>query len=121
MSKILIADDEKDLVESLVMIMNALGHEVFGASDGQKAIDIVKKEKPQIIFLDLCFPAPSLDGVQILKAIREFDKNVKVVLTSGLSSEDEKCKEVQKLGVTKFLAKPINVAKIQEIIRELIK
>ncbi len=121
MAKILIADDEKDITESLAMILTAFGHEVSTAFDGKKAVEMAKSQKPDIIFLDLCFPKPSLDGVEILKAIREFDKDVKVVLTSGLSSEDEKYKEAEAFGVNKYLSKPITATKLQQIISELTK
>lgn len=121
MSKILIADDEKEIVELLEMVLSSSGHEVLIALNGAAAVEITKKEKPDIIFLDLCFPKPGIDGVETLKAIREFDKNVKVVLTSGLDLEDGTYKVAQELGVNKCLSKPINVSNIKTIIGELSK
>lgn len=121
MSKILIADDETDVVEMLGMILGNYGHEVFTALTGQAAIDTAKKERPEIIFLDLCFPKPGPDGVEILEAIRAFDKDVKVVITSGLDANDERYKKAQVLGVNKFLSKPLNVSNIKSIIAELTK
>lgn len=121
MSKILVADDEKEIVEILEMVLTSAGHEVFTALSGETAVETAKDKKPDIIFLDLCFPKPGLDGVETLKAIREFDKNVKVVLTSGLDSADGKYKEAQGLGVSKCLSKPINVSNIKTIVSELLK
>lgn len=119
--KILIADDETDIVEMLGMVLGNYGHEVFTALNGQAAIDTAKKEKPEIIFLDLCFPKPGPDGVEILEAIRTFDKDVKVVITSGLDANDERYKKVMALGASKFLSKPLNVSNIKTIITELTK
>ena len=119
MSKILIADDETDIVEMLGMILGNYGHEVFTALNGQAAIDTAKKEKPDIIFLDLCFPKPGPDGVEILEAIRGFDKQVKVVITSGLDANDERYKKAQTLGANKYLSKPLNVSNMKDIINEL--
>jgi two-component system alkaline phosphatase synthesis response regulator PhoP len=119
MSKILIADDESFVVEMLGMILRASGHEVLIALNGQAAIDSAKKEKPQIIFLDICFPKPGPDGVEILEAIRALDKDVKVVITSGLDANDERYKKAQALGANKFLSKPLNVSNIKGIIQEL--
>lgn len=121
MSKILVADDEKEIVEILEMVLTSAGHKVFTALNGETAVETAKKEKPDIIFLDLCFPKPGLDGVEILKAIREFDENVKIVLTSGLDNTDGKYKEAQDLGVSKCLSKPINVSNIKTIVSELLK
>jgi len=121
MSKILIADDEKDIVELLEMVLSSSGHEVLIALNGENAIEITKNKKPDIIFLDLCFPKPGIDGVETLKAIREFDKDVKVVLTSGLDVKDGKYNEAQQLGVSKCLSKPINLSNIKAIISELSK
>ncbi len=105
----------------LGMVLGNFGHEVFTALNGQVAIETAKKEKPAIIFLDLCFPKPGPDGVEILEAIRAFDKNVKVVITSGLDANDERYKKVQVLGANKFLSKPLNVSNIKNIISELTK
>jgi CheY-like chemotaxis protein len=103
----------------LGMILRASGHEVLTALDGQAAIDTAKKEKPQIIFLDLCFPKPGPDGVEILEAIRAFDKDVKVVITSGLGPNDDRYKKAQALGANKCLSKPLTVSNIKGIIQEL--
>ena len=121
MSKILIADDEKEIVDLLEMVLSSSGHTVLTALNGTTAIEITKKEKPDIIFLDLCFPRPGIDGAETLKAIREFNKDVKVVITSGLDLKDGKYKAAQELGVNKCLSKPINVSNIKAIIGELSK
>jgi CheY-like chemotaxis protein len=121
MSKILIADDEKDTVDLMEMVLGNFGHEVLTALNGQDAIEITKKEKPEIIFLDLCFPKPGPDGVEILEAIRAFDKQVKVIIVSGLDANDERYKKTQALGANKYLSKPLMVSNIKNIVDELIR
>lgn len=119
MSKILIVDDEKELVDLLDLVLKSLGYEVLVAIDGNTAVEITRFEMPQIIFLDLAFPKGDLDGVGILKQIREFDTDVKVVISSGLDAKDSRYEQVQKLGISKVLHKPASLASIRTLIREL--
>jgi len=53
--KILIIDDEPDILELLVLRMEANGYEVISATDGQKGLDKARNENPDLIILDLCF------------------------------------------------------------------
>jgi DNA-binding response OmpR family regulator len=96
------------------------GFEVLYALDGKTAIETAKREKPCVILLDLRFPKPGLDGIEILAAIREFDKEVKVILTSGLGAEAKEIDQAQGLGISKFLPKPLNIAQLKETLREMV-
>lgn len=120
MSKILIADDEKEISEMIGASLRRSGHEVLSASDGKTAIETAKHEKPDVILLDLRFPKPGIDGIEILTAIREFDKEVKVILTSGLGPEAKEVEKAQGLGISKFLPKPLNIVQLKEALKEMV-
>jgi len=121
MNKILIVDDEKELVQLLELLLKALGYKVLVATDGKSAIEITRNERPRIMFLDLCFPKHDLDGVAILKKIREFDKSVKVVISSGLDAGDDRYEQAKKLGVHQCLQKPVSLETIRTLISDLSK
>lgn len=119
MSKILIVDDEPDLVDLLELVLKSLGYEVLIATDGKTAVDMARYDKPSIIFLDLRFPKGQWDGVVILEKIREFDKGVKVVISSGLDARDNRYEQAEQFGVSKRLYKPATIAAIRQLMKEL--
>jgi len=119
MIKVLIADDEKEISEMLGVSLSRAGYSVLNALDGKTAIELTKREKPDIILLDLRFPKPGIDGIEVLTAIREFNKEVKVILTSGMGPEAKEVEKAQGLGVSKFLPKPLNIAELKETLREM--
>ena len=74
-ARLLIVDDEKDLVETLMFRLEANGYEVSKAYDGQDGFDKAKKEKPDLIILDLMLP--KMDGYKVcglLKADARYNK-----------------------------------------------
>jgi len=120
MSKILIVDDETAIVDGLKTMLTAFGYEVLTAENGETAVEITQQEKPDIMLLDICFPEPGIDGIQALKKIREFNKDVKVILTSGLGVEARKMDEANTLGISKFMSKPLNVSELRASINEIL-
>ncbi len=119
MVKVLIADDEKEISEMLGASLTRAGYSVLNALDGKTAIELTKREKPNVILLDLRFPKPGIDGIEILTAIREFDKDVKVILTSGMGLDAKEAEQAKDLNISKTLSKPLNMAQLKEAIKEL--
>lgn len=120
MSKVLIVDDEKEVSEAMGVALRIFGYEVFTAFNGETAVEITKKEKPDIILLDIYFPKPGMDGIETLKMIREFNKEVKVILTTGMGTEAKQLDNAQNLGISKFLSKPLSIAQLKETIEEIL-
>ena len=79
--KILLVDDEADFRQLMTFWLKSKGYSVMTATDGKSAIDMVKEEPPDIIFLDLRMPV--MDGVEVLKRIRKFNKDVPVIVISA--------------------------------------
>jgi len=113
--KYLVVDDSKlarlSLVKSLkTYVENA---EIFQASNGQEAVEIMQKEKASIVFLDLTMPI--MDGYETLPKLLEIDTKVKVVVVSA--DVQKKAKErVINLGAKLHIQKPINIDKMKEIL-----
>jgi len=102
--KILIVDDESDILKLLVFRLKKSEYEITTATNGREALDLIQKEKPDLIFLDLRLPA--IDGYEVCRRIKADEelKHISVVfLTASVSRVNEK---VKKFKADDFLLKP---------------
>ncbi len=120
MKKILIVDDEPNIVMSLEYTFKKNNFTVFIARDGQEALDILKTELPDIIILDVMMPM--VDGYAILEQIRQTDslKDCKVIMLSA-KNKDTDIQKGLSLGADKYMTKPFSVKKLVEQVNELLK
>ena len=95
--KILLVDDEADFRKMMMFWLKSKGYDVVQAEGGLSGIQVAKKEKPAIIFLDLRMP--DINGVETLKRIREFDKNVPVIVISAYVN-DPGTEEMTSYGIS---------------------
>ncbi|MBC8555045.1 MAG: response regulator [Candidatus Brocadiales bacterium] len=105
MSKILIVDDEVKATELLKRFLEAKGYDVIIANSGENALEKVKSEKPNVMLLDIRMPGT--DGKEVLKRVREFDKDVGIIMVTAVKEEDVG-KEALKLGADEYITKPID-------------
>jgi DNA-binding response OmpR family regulator len=117
--KVLIVDDEKDLVSLVALHMRSAGYEVFIANDGWTAIDMCKKNKPDLVILDLMLP--KLNGWEVCRRIREDDniKNIAVLMLSARGETDDKLRGFD-VGADDYVTKPFSpkelVARVKRIL-----
>ncbi|MCD6429269.1 response regulator [bacterium] len=102
MKKILLIEDDPLLLDIYTTKLKQEGFEVVVATDGDKALDIVKKENPDLVLLDIVLP--NKDGWEILKKIKQEKKSSKVIILSNLGQKEEVEKGIQ-LGAEKYLIK----------------
>jgi two-component system, chemotaxis family, chemotaxis protein CheY len=95
--KILLVDDEEDFRKLLAFWLQSRGYTVITASNGEESIKLAKEVNPTIIFMDLNMPV--MDGTDALKHIREFNKEVPVIIISAFV-DDRKAKEAMALGIS---------------------
>ena len=95
--KVLLIDDEPDFTKPMAFWFSSKGYYVITASDGEKGLELIKEKKPDIVFLDLNMPG--MDGVKTLEKIREFDKELPVIVVSAYVDE-EKIKKLHSLGIS---------------------
>ena len=76
-NKILVVDDEPDMLELMMMVLTRKGYQSFGATNGADAIIINEKENPDLIILDLRML--EMDGIETLRHIRKMDAKVRVL------------------------------------------
>ena len=111
--KILVADDDSAMRELIVTICRDLGHDADSAEDGKVCLKKMAAAPPDILFLDLVMPV--LDGVHVLKTLREKELTTTIIAISSLD-DSEVIASILHAGAAAFLIKPLNEAIIREVI-----
>lgn len=93
--KILIVEDDKIIRHALMRVFLSRGHEVFLAQDGKEGIDLWKKQKPELVLLDMIMPR--LNGTQVLKMRSKLPK-AKVVVMSAYTGDQHTFKSLKNLA-----------------------
>jgi len=118
MRKILVVDDEQDICDFVKNFFQERGYEVLTAVDGESALDITKREKPELVLLDI--KMKGMDGIAVLKHIREANKNQKVIMVTALEDQD-KMSEACKLGACEYITKPLVLDYLEEAVEKTLK
>ena len=113
--KVLVVDDEKNILESVKMVLDYEKYTVAVAKDGIEGIDIFKKFMPDIVLLDVKMPG-GLDGLKVLKSFKEVNSSAEIIMISGHSGIEEAVK-ASRLGAFDFLEKPISRDKLVLTVR----
>jgi len=114
---ILIAEDEKELLNSMVEYLELFFENVYIAEDGVRAYEIYEKQKPDIIIADIHMPR--LDGLSMIEKIRKKDLKTKIIITSA-HSDTEKLMQAIELHLVKYLIKPVHSDKLKELLLSLV-
>ena len=118
MARILIVDDEGSIRGALGQLFEYEGHEVLQAEDGPDALALYPEATPDLTFLDV--KMPGMDGLEVLKAIRELDGAATVVMISGHGTIDTAV-EATRRGAYDFLEKPLDTARILVTLRNALE
>lgn len=119
-SRVLVVDDEPDLVRILEFGLKAAGYAVETASDGQEGLKKARESKPDIILLDLMLP--KLDGYKVCRLLK-FDeryKHIPIMILSARTQEGDQTL-AHEMGANRFLTKPYEFAEILDHIQALLK
>ena len=118
--RILIVDDEKDLVDMLKLRLEAAGYEILEAYDGQEGLEKAKDEKPDLILLDLMLP--KMDGYQLCRILK-FDEDYKhipiIMLTARAQQQDKQ--QGTTCGADEYVTKPFEPKELLSVIQKHIK
>ncbi|HME44735.1 MAG TPA: UDP-3-O-acyl-N-acetylglucosamine deacetylase [Syntrophorhabdales bacterium] len=110
---VLIIDDEKSIVESLSSILKEEGFSVFSAKDGKEGLALFEHVRPKVVLLDVWLP--EMDGLDVLRHMREADTDAVIIVISGHGTISTAVEAV-KMGATDFLEKPLSIDKVLEVI-----
>jgi DNA-binding NtrC family response regulator len=113
MIRVLIVDDEYQLLEAFKKKLSKEGMEVFTASNGQEAIAILKQETLDIGLFDI--KLPDTDGVELLEKLREIQPTAEVIMLTGYGSVDTAIRSM-KLGAYDYLTKPVKLSELHTVI-----
>lgn len=104
--KVLIVDDQNGIRILLMEVFNSEGYTTFQAANGKAAISIVQSESPDLVLLDM--KIPGMDGMEILKHLKEMDPDIKVIMMTAYGELDM-IKEATKLGALMHFTKPFDI------------
>jgi len=108
--RILVADDDPIVQQFVSSILMENGYEVFTASDGRQALDMVREIKPDLVILDLIMPYR--DGYEVLRLLQEKDETkVPVIILSAKSREEDIIRGLE-AGAEDFMIKPFNALEL---------
>lgn len=114
--KVLVVDDEEPILDLVATLLEARAHEVKTAASGEQALDLVERERPDVMLLDIMMPG--LDGATVAQRLREDPKtsDIPIVFLTGLIDNQEMHRRGPKIGGQYFLAKPFDVQHLMEVL-----
>jgi CheY-like chemotaxis protein len=118
MFKVLIIDDEPDMCRGLSDVLEEEGLKPLIAHDGKTGLEKVENEQPDLVILDLRLPG--MDGIQVLRKIREINRSLPVIMITGYGSI-ESAIEATKFGVLDYITKPFDNEKVVSLVRKTLQ
>ena len=118
--KVLIADDEPNIVVSLEFLMKREGYQVLVARDGVQALATIQRERPALVLLDVMMPGKT--GFEVCQAVRADDTlaGVKIVLLTAKGRDTDVAKGMA-LGADAYVIKPFSTKELAARVRELLQ
>ena len=118
-NKILVVDDEPNIVLSLEFLMKRAGFQVRTASDGEAALSAVAAERPDLMLLDVMMPRKN--GYEVCQAVRANPdwKGIRIIMLTAKGREVEREKGLA-LGADDYITKPFSTQEVVERVRELL-
>ena len=110
--KVLVCDDEPYIVESVSYVVRKAGFEVVVAEDGEEALEMGRKEKPDLIFLDIMMP--KVTGYEVCRQLKEdpATRNTYIVMLTARGQEEDERKALD-MGADEFMTKPFSPRKMR--------
>ena len=117
MNRILICDDEKDIVNALKIYLNDPDYELLEAYDGEEAVEAVREKDVQLVLLDIMMP--KMDGITAMTKIRQIS-NVPVILLTAKSEDMDKILGLG-AGADDYITKPFNPLEVAARVRSQLR
>src|SRR3990172_9389966 len=118
MSRVLIVDDEKNLLEFLNIMLAQEGYDVAVAFGGKEAVDILKNNEFDVVVTDI--KMPRVNGLEVLKFIKENSPDTIVIMITAFASH-ETAVEAMKAGAYDYITKPFNNDQIKLVIKKSVE
>lgn len=115
-TKLLIVDDMPIIRECLQFYFEQKDFNVFTSASAEEALDIIKKEKPDIMLSDINLP--QMSGIELIKLVRQFNKEIKVIVLTGCDLDFRKDPQLKSLNILAFLHKPVDFNELEAVIKK---
>jgi len=112
--KILVVDDEPAICNMLKKFLTKKGYKADIALSGEEAVKKVKKDKPHVVLLDI--KMPGMDGVEVLKKIKEIDKKIPIVIMVTAVADDELGRICLEMGAVDYITKPLGLDYLENVL-----
>src|SRR5262245_40725060 len=113
MSRILVVDDEQDIRDFAICFLVMRGIKVLTAAVGIEALDIIDKQKPDLVLLDIHME--EMTGVEVLKELRQNKNDIKVIMVTGVE-EEATVNEANSWGIRGYIHKPLVLEELEKIV-----
>lgn len=117
MIKMLVVDDEPEICEFLQSFFEERDFKVLTALSGEEALRVIEKERPEIILLDI--KMPGIDGIEVLKRVKEKHAGIRVIMVTALETS-EKIEKALKSGADNYITKPLSLEYLEKDVRSKI-
>ena len=120
MKKILIVDDEQDIVESLKFVLETYDYTCYCAYNGEDGLNLAREIKPDLIILDVMMPR--ISGFKVSRLLK-FDKKYKdipILMITARSQEEDKLIG-EETGANEYITKPFDIDKVVEIVQKYLE
>lgn len=120
MKKILLVDDEPNIIMALEYSLRKNNYEIFIARDGEEAIDLAGKLKPDLVILDIMMP--KVDGYEVLEFLQKHEtlKNTTQTLIISAKQKESDVEKGLSLGAKDYIKKPFSIKKLLNTVNELL-
>ncbi|HEA47257.1 MAG TPA: response regulator [bacterium] len=118
--RILVVDDEAVIRDLLKRILETKGHQVTMVKDGSEALDKIKEEPFDVIFLDIVMPG--IGGLKACQTIETINPEIKIVMMTGYGTEvEEEIEKALKAGAYECLYKPFTIQELLDTLEKVLK
>ncbi len=111
-AKVLVVDDDAKILFAFRELLRKEGLKSAVAKNGKEALEKIRVERPDLIFMDITMP--ELDGLEVLRRVKEQNKRIPVIIITGYGTMKTAIKAMQ-LGAFDYLTKPLDVSKVREV------
>ena len=116
--RILVVDDDEEIVQTLAIVLNSLGYEVTGAGDGELGMEMQQQQPSDLMIVDL--KMPNKDGFEMLKELEEAGVKAPAIVITGQPGDWQEG-QAAKLGVKHFIRKPFDMGYLVECVERSLR
>jgi len=118
MAKVLVIDDEEGIRSLLDTLLRRKGYDVVLAESGRKGLELFRRERPDVVVLDL--KMPGMDGLAVLQQVRSLNPTLPVIILTGAGTPETE-QQVRAMGVTEYVEKEFSLHLLGDSLKRLLK